>query len=173
MHGAGTGLSFAYAAKSGQDVEVTVRDDRVRDVLQSLRRRRSGSGQLLAYKAGGRWRELDADDVNAYLKALLGEDYSAKDFRTWRGTAIAALSLARADRDNAAIRKRSVAAAMRDVSEHLGNTAAIARSSYVDPRVVDLFDDGVTVNPRHRRVAPGASVSRTLEREVLRMLRRA
>lgn len=173
VHAAGRGVSFAYAAKSGQEVEVTVHDDRVRDVLQALRRRRGGGDRLLAYKAGNRWHQLDADDVNAYIKDLLGDPYSAKDFRTWRGTAIAALSLARADRATPTARKRSVAAAMRDVSEHLGNTPAIARSAYVDPRVVDLFRDGVTVNPEHRPVAPGATISRTLERQVLRMLRRS
>ncbi len=173
VHASARGVSFAYAAKSGQEVEVTVRDERVCEVLRALRRRRGGGDRLLAYKAGNRWRALDADDVNTYLKDLLGDPYSAKDFRTWRGTAIAALSLARAGHGTPTARKRSVAAAMRDVSEHLGNTAAIARSSYVDPRVVDLFNDGVTVKPDHRRVAPGATVSRTLERQVLRMLQRA
>lgn len=173
VHTSGRGVSFTYAAKSGQQVEVTVRDERVRDVLQALRRRRGGSARLLAYKVDNRWRELDADDVNTYIKDLLGDPYSAKDFRTWRGTAIAALSLAHGDRDTPAARKRSVAAAMRDVSDHLGNTPAIARSSYVDPRVVDLFNDGVTVRPDHRKVAPGATISRTLERQVLRMLRQA
>jgi DNA topoisomerase IB len=173
VHPAGRGVSFAYAAKSGQEVEVTVRDDRVCQVLEALRRRGGGGDRLLAYKAGNRWHNLDADEVNTYIKNLLGEDFSAKDFRTWRGTAIAALSLAQADRRTPTARKRSVAAAMRDVAEHLGNTPAIARSSYVDPRVVDLFNDGITVKPDHRRVAPGATISRTLERQVLRMLRRA
>lgn len=173
VHGSGRGMTFAYAAKSGQLVEVTVRDQRVRAVLQALRRRRGGGERLLAYKAGGRWHNLDADDVNAYVKDLLGEHYSAKDFRTWRGTAIAALALADGDRSTPTRRKKSIAAAMQEVSEHLGNSAAIARSSYVDPRVVDLFEDGVTVSADHRRVAPGATLSRALERQVLRILRRA
>jgi DNA topoisomerase I len=173
VHTAGRGVSFSYAAKSGQEVEVTVRDERVRDVLEALRRRRGGGDRLLAYKSGSRWHPLDADDVNTYIKDLLGDPYSAKDFRTWRGTSIAALSLARADRSTPTARKKSVTAAMRDVSEHLGNTPAIAKSSYVDPRVVDLFNDGITVKPDHRRVAPGATISRTLERQVLRMLSRA
>jgi DNA topoisomerase IB len=173
VHVAERGLSFAYAAKAGQDVEVTVRDDRVRDVLEALRRRRGGGDRLLAYKSSGRWHDLTADDVNAYVKELLGEDYSSKDFRTWRGTTIAALALARSDASTPTRRKKSVAAAMREVSDHLGNTPAIARSSYVDPRVVDLFADGVTVSARHRRVAPGARVSRTLEGQVLRLLRRS
>lgn len=169
----GRGLAFAYAAKSGQQVEVTVRDERVTSVLEVLRRRRSGGDRLLAYKSGRRWHRLDADDLNAYVKEILGEDFSAKDFRTWRGTSIAALALARSDGTTEAQRKKSVAAAMREVSEHLGNTPAIARSSYVDPRVVDQFRDGVTVGAAHRRVRPGAAVSRALEREVLRLLRKA
>jgi DNA topoisomerase-1 len=173
VHPAGRGLSFAYAAKSGQMVDVTVRDERVQDVLETLRRRRGGSNRLLAYKDGRHWKDLDAGDVNTYVKSLLGEDYSAKDFRTWRGTSIAALSLARADASTAARRKKSIAAAMRDVSEHLGNTPAIARSSYVDPRVIDQFEDGTTISPDHRRVAPGARISRTLERDVLKLLRKA
>jgi DNA topoisomerase IB len=62
---------------------------------------------------------------------------------------------------------------MREVSEHLGNTPAVARSSYVDPRVIDLYEDGITVSADHRRVAPGAPTSRTLEREVLDLLGKA
>ncbi|MEO6606367.1 MAG: DNA topoisomerase IB [Aeromicrobium sp.] len=173
VHGTGTGMTFSYPAKSGQLVEVTVRDERVRGVIEALRRRRSGGDRLLAYKAGARWHDLDADDVNTYVKETLGELYTAKDFRTWRGTSIAALALARSDRSTPHQRKKSVAAAMRDVSDHLGNTPAIARSSYVDPRIIDLFEDGVTVGADHRKVAPGAPVSRTLERQVLRILRRA
>lgn len=173
VHAAGKGLAFSYAAKSGQEVDVTVRDDRVQDVLESLRRRRGGGDQLLAYKDGRRWKGLDASDVNAYIKDLLGEDYSAKDFRTWRGTSIAALSLASADVSTVTKRKRSVAAAIRDVSEHLGNTPAIAKASYVDPRIIDQFQVGATVSPEHKRVAPGARISRTLERDVLKLLRRS
>jgi DNA topoisomerase-1 len=164
------GLAFDYTAKSGQEVQVTVRDERVQTVLEVLRRRRAGSDQLLAYRVGRSWKDLDASDVNAYVKEVLRGDFSAKDFRTWRGTTIAALALAGADASTAARRKRAVAAAMREVSEHLGNTPAVARSSYVDPRVVDLFEHGVTVSPDHRRVAPGAPTSRTLEREVLALL---
>ncbi|GAA3515590.1 DNA topoisomerase IB [Aeromicrobium panaciterrae] len=173
VHLDGSAVSFAYAAKSGQEVEVTVRDEVVCGVLRELRQRRSGGTRLLAYKDGGRWKEIGADDVNSYIKELLGEDYSAKDFRTWRGTAIAALALARAKADTPTARKRAVTRAMETVSQHLGNTAAIARTSYVDPRVVDLFHDGVTVKAGHSRAAPGATISRTLERQVLRMLKRA
>ncbi|MRJ76399.1 DNA topoisomerase IB [Aeromicrobium sp. SMF47] len=173
VHPEGRGLGFSYAAKSGQHVEVTVRDERVQAVLEQLRRRRGGGDRLLAYKSGRQWKWLDATDVNAYVKERLGPDYSAKDFRTWRGTTIAALALARSTATSATARKRAAAAAMREVSEHLGNTPAVARSSYVDPRVVDEFENGVTVGAEHRRVAPGAPTSRTLERQVLRLLRNA
>ena len=169
----GRGLTFSYTAKSGQEVEVTVRDDRVGAMLDRLLRRRSGGDRLLAYKEGPRWRNLDADDVNAYVKDVLGEDFSAKDFRTWRGTVIAAHALAKSDASSKTARKRSVAEAMREVGDHLGNTATVARGSYVDPRVVDLFNDGITVAAGNRSIAPGAPVSRTLERQVLRLLKKA
>jgi DNA topoisomerase-1 len=173
VHVSGQSMTFSYSAKSGQPVEVIVRDEPVRDVLEALRRRRGGGDRLLAYKSGRRWHDLDAEDLNAYVKAIVGELYSAKDFRTWRGTAIAGLALARSDRSTPSRRKKAISAAMREVADHLGNTAAIARSSYVDPRIVDLYEDGITVRADHRRVAPGAPMSRTLERQVLRMLRRA
>ena len=169
----GRGLTFSYTAKSGQEVDVTVRDDRVGAVLDRLLRRRSGGERLLAYKAGRRWRDLTAEDVNDYVKSRLGEEFSAKDFRTWRGTVIAAHALSRSDASSKTARKRSIAAAMREVGDHLGNTPTVARNSYVDPRVVDLFDDGITVAGGHRGIAPGAPVSRTLERQVLRLLKRA
>jgi DNA topoisomerase IB len=169
----GRGISFTYAAKSGQEVDVTVRDDRVTAVLDTLLRRRAGGDRLLAFKEGRRWRDLDAEDVNDYVKERLGEEYSAKDFRTWRATVIAAHVLALSDASSRTARKRSVSKAMREVADHLGNTPIVARNSYVDPRAIDLFNDGITVAGGHRHVAPGAPVSRTLERQVLRLLKRA
>jgi DNA topoisomerase I len=169
----GRGVTFTYAAKSGQEVDVTVRDDRVVAVLDALLRRRGGGDRLLAFKDGRRWRDLDAEDVNEYVKDRLGEEFTAKDFRTWRGTVIAAHVLALSDASSKTARKRSITEAMREVADHLGNTPTVARGSYVDPRVVDLFNDGITVAGGHRHIAPGAAVSRTLERQVLRLLKRA
>ncbi len=166
------GMDFDYPAKSGQTVQVTVQDERVLDVLTALRRRRSGGDRLIAFKENGRWKDIGAEDVNEYVKDALGGDYTAKDFRTWRANVVAARSLAVIEPGTTAARKRAVAATMREVSEHLGNTPAIARSSYVDPRVVDLFEDGVVVGGSYRRVAPGAPASRTLERAVLDLLKR-
>ncbi len=169
----GRGLTFSYTAKSGQEVEVTVRDDRVGAMLDRLLRRRSGGDRLFAYKDGRRWRNLDADDVNTYVKDVLGDEFSAKDFRTWRGTVIAAHALAKSDASSKTARKRSIVEAMREVGDHLGNTATVARGSYVDPRVVDLFNDGITVAAGNRNIARGAAVSRTLERQVLRLLKKS
>ncbi len=169
----GRGLEFSYVAKSGQEVEVTVRDARVVEVMSRLRARRSGGDRLLSYRIGRSWRPLTAEDVNAYVRETLEGDFTAKDFRTWRANVVAAWSMAGADAHTPTARKRSVAAAMRVVSEHLGNTPAVARSSYVDPRVIDLFEDGITVPGSYRGVRPGAAVNRTLEKSVLRMLRRA
>ncbi len=167
------GLAFCYVAKSGQEVEVTVRDERIVALLDVLRRRRSGGSELLAYREGRRWHDLDASHVNEYVKRMLGDEFSAKDFRTWRGTVVAAAELSVADGSTTTARKRSVSATMKVVGEHLGNTPAVARSSYVDPRVVDLFDDGVTLAAGHRRVAPGEPVSRTMESQVLELLDKA
>jgi DNA topoisomerase IB len=158
-------VAFLYQAKSGQEVDVTVRDPRVALLLEHLLRRRSGGDTLLAYREGQRWQNLRADDVNAYIKATLGGGCSAKDFRTWRGTVIAAHALA--------FPNVTIPVAMREVGEHLGNTATVARNSYVDPRVLDLFEQGITVVPGNRRIAPGAPVNRTLERRVLRLLSRS
>ena len=158
-------VSFRYDAKSGQQVEVTVRDERVARLLEQLLRRRAGGDTLLAYREGRHWQNLRAEDVNAYIKATLDADCSAKDFRTWRATVIAAHALA--------LPRVTIPAAMREVGEHLGNTATVARNSYVDPRVLDLFEQGITVVPGNRRIAPGAAVNRTLERRVLRLLARS
>ena len=91
----------------------------------------------------------------------------------WRGTVIAAAELSVADGSTKTSRKRSVSAAMKTVGEHLGNTPAVARSSYVDPRVVDLFEDGIAVTAGHRAISPGEPVPRTLEKQVLELLGKA
>lgn len=169
----GESLVFEYVAKSGQHLEVSLRDERLVSALEPLRRRRTGGDVLLAYRGDDGWTALGAGAVNEYVKDVLGSEYSAKDFRTWRGTVIAAATLSSSDASTKTARKKSVAAAMREVSEHLGNTPAVARSSYVDPRVVDLFDDGVVVAGGHRAVAPGEPVSRTLEKQVLELLGKA
>jgi DNA topoisomerase IB len=169
---------FEYVAKSGKERLVAIADQPVRDAVELLRRRRSGGPELLAYRDGRRWRDVTSADINAYVKDVVGGEVSAKDFRTWHGTVLAAVALAVSTRaaGSPTARKRAVARAMKEVSEYLGNTPAVARSSYVDPRVVDLFEDGVTIEGALRRLGEGASFGEpathgAIERAVLKMLR--
>jgi DNA topoisomerase IB len=116
-------------------------------VIAALKRRRGGGEELLAFRRGRRWVHVKAEDVNAYLKDAAGGDFTAKDFRTWSATALCAVALAvRApDASSRASRRRIVKAAIEEVATYLGNTPAVARGSYVDPRVIDRFDEGLTV----------------------------
>jgi len=145
----GDNVVFDYVAKSGKERYIALADDLVRQAVRDLVRRRGGGPELLAYRDGKTWRDVTSADINAYVKSKVGEDVSAKDFRTWHGTVIAAVALAEANETarTESARKRAVARAMREVSEYLGNTPAVARKSYVDPRVIDLFHDGATIAP--------------------------
>jgi DNA topoisomerase-1 len=135
-----------FPAKGGVEQACEVSDERVCDVLRALRRRRLGSERLFAYWNGRGWHDVRSDEVNEYLREASGTDMTAKDFRTWHATGLAAAKLAREGaRGSPTRRKRTVAAVMREVAELLGNTPAVARASYVDPRVVDLYHDGQVV----------------------------
>jgi DNA topoisomerase IB len=166
---------FNYTAKSGQERYVALADDLVLRAVRDLLARRGGGPELLAYRDGPRWRDVTSNDINSYLKGLLGEEMSAKDFRTWHGTVIAAVVLAEANERARTIsaRKRAVSAAMKDVAGYLGNTPAVARASYVDPRVIDLFNDGVTISPALAATDDDLSDGTThgkIERAVLNLL---
>ncbi len=169
-------LVFAFTGKSGIAHEIAVDDPDVSRVVDLLRRRRTGGEELLAFKDGRRWRDVTAEGVNAYLLELFGGDVTAKDFRTWHATVIAATVLAEDPSPGATktARRKAIRQAVVEVSEYLGNTPAIARNSYVDPRVLDLYEDGTTIAPALRR-APKQPQRRQehIERAVLRMLSRA
>ena len=140
-------LEFDYDAKSGQHRLCQVADDEVRAVITTLRRRRApADAELLAYKDGREWVDVKSSDINEYVQEHIGEDFSAKDFRTWVGTVLAAVGLATEDGgESETARKRAVASVVKDVAEHLGNTPAVARSAYIDPRVVERFEKDDTV----------------------------
>lgn len=141
-------MVFCYPAKGSVTRTLSVRDDDVERILRPLRRRRGGSDQLLAYRTRSGWVDLHSADVNAYLKELAGEHFSAKDFRTWSGTVHTAVQLALVEPppESARGRRRAVVAAIKETAEHLGNTPAVCRSSYINPRVLDLFDEGRTIS---------------------------
>jgi DNA topoisomerase I len=138
---------FDYEAKGGQRRVQTVGDPVVAEIVRTLKQRRGGGEGLLAYKNGRRWVDVKSPDVNQYVKVAGGGDFSAKDFRTWSGTVLAAVALAVsgiAARSKTS-RKRAKARAVKEVARYLGNTPAVCRASYIDPRVFDRFDGGLTI----------------------------
>jgi DNA topoisomerase-1 len=139
-------VRFDYPAKGGKRRVQSVVDRDVFKVVEALMRRRSGS-ELLAYKSGRRWMDVTSDDINAYIKEVSEDDFSAKDFRTWNATVLAAVALAVSGgaRGSNSGRTRAISRAVKEVAHHLGNTPAVCRASYIDPRVFDRFRDGLTI----------------------------
>ena len=145
----GDEITFDYEAKGSQHRVQEVVDSVVADVVSTLKKRRGGGEELLAYKDNGRWRDVKSPEINEYVKEVTGGDFSAKDFRTWSGTVLAAQALAVssviAARGTKTSRKRAKTRAVNEVAHYLGNTPAVARSSYIDPRIFDRFDGGLTI----------------------------
>jgi DNA topoisomerase-1 len=169
-------LVFDFPAKSGQRRVQQISDAAALRVVGALKRRRSGE-QLLAYRKDGEWRELQADEVNAYIKANTGEGFTAKDFRTWNASVLAAVALAASGaKGTVGARDRAVRDAIRIVAGYLGNTPAVCRSSYVDPRVIDRYRMGDTIADAVRGLGRnGADLSRPrvraqVEKAVLALL---
>jgi DNA topoisomerase IB len=134
-----------FNGKSGVEHSHPIRDGEVCQVLRDLRRRRKGERRLFAYwdNKARRWRDVGAGDINEYLRDISGEQMSSKDFRTWHGTVRAAEELAAAGpQPTKTARKKAVSHAMKEVAELLGNTPTVARASYVDPRVIELYEHG-------------------------------
>ena len=145
--GPGDLVTFDYPAKSGRQRLQSIVDPDVALVVRALKRRRAGGPELLAYRDGdGRWCDIRSPDINAYVKEVTGGEFTAKDFRTWNATVLAAVALAvSAGITSATGRKRAVTRAVAEVAHYLGNTPAVCRSSYIDPRVVDRYREGVTI----------------------------
>jgi DNA topoisomerase-1 len=173
---AGTEAVFDYRAKSGQRRVQAIADPDVLPVLAMLKRRRGGGEVLLAHREGRRWKEVRAEDINAYIKSAAGGDFSAKDFRTWNATVLAAIALAaEGQKPTRTARKQAVAGAIRTVAAYLGNTPAVCRASYVDPRVIDSFEGGRTIAALIERLPRGPDMAddrirRRIERAVLDLL---
>jgi DNA topoisomerase-1 len=171
-------LIFEYPAKGSILRTATVQDPDILRVIQSLRRRRNPGDDLLAWRQGQEWVSAKAPDINGYIKEHGGEDFSAKDFRTWSGTVRAAVELARQEDTvrSGRGRRRAVVAAVQSVADYLGNTPAVARSSYIDPRVIDSFEAGDTIAAAlTRRSTPGRFVEHepNVERAVVSLLKRS
>jgi len=142
-------LLFDYPAKHSKRRIQAVIDPEVAEIIRRLKSRRGGGDELLAYKPSprGGWADVKSTDINAYLKDATGHDMSAKDFRTWGATVWAAVALGVSGEVPATktAQKRMVVRAVKEVAYYLGNTPAVARASYIDPRVIDRFQDGLTI----------------------------
>lgn len=144
----GTAAVFDYLAKAGKRRRMTVRDPESVPLLRSLRRRHGEPPELLAFPTRHGWRRIHAADVNNGLRCWAEGPYSAKEFRTWAATVLAAVALAR-EHEQGSHGKPAVSRAVRQVSSALGNTPTVARRSYIDPRVIDAFDRGDTIDMPH------------------------
>lgn len=141
---------FDYTAKSGKLWHRAIVEPEVAAVVKQLKQRRGGGPELLAYRSGpGRnahWVDIKSGDINDYLREVTGGDDTAKDFRTWSATVMAAVGLAVSTHaESPTARKRAVTRVVKEVADKLGNTPAVCRASYIDPRIIDLYEDGVTI----------------------------
>lgn len=148
-------IAFDYPAKHSKRRVQSVVDPEVAAVVDRLKRRRGGGDELLAFRDGRRWVDVKSADINAFIKDVTGESFSAKDFRTWGATVLAGVALAVSDAaaETKTARRRAVTRAIAEVAHHLGNTPAVARASYVDPRVIDRYLDRITIAPALERLA--------------------
>src|SRR3954452_12134016 len=141
-------VTFDYEAKGGQRRIQAFGDPQVAEVVKTLKRRRGGGHELLAFKRDGRWVDVKSADVNEYVKEITGGDCSATDFRTWSATVLAAVALAvsgPAATASKTARNRAKTRAIKEVARYLGDTPAVCRASYIDTRVFDRFDGGLTI----------------------------
>jgi DNA topoisomerase-1 len=172
----GRHVTFRFRAKHGVLVRTTLVDEELAEAVRALLRYDSG-GRLLRFDRDGAPANLTAAALNAYIAEHLGEDFTAKDFRTWGGTLAAAVALAEhGPPDETTDERRVLAAVMRGVGAELGNTAAVARSSYVSPAVVEQWRDGRTLEhfrDRKLRVVSGRNAGLRKEEAALVSLLRS
>jgi DNA topoisomerase I len=176
----GDTVVFDYEAKGGKRRVQVVGDRAISGLVRTLRRRRGGGHELLAYRNGRDWRDVRSTDINDYIKGVIGEEHSAKDFRTWNATVLAAVVLAASARERDMTtkggRNRAKRDAVKSVARFLGNTPAVCRASYIDPRVFDRFDGGLTVGGVFERLpedpADWPEIQRPIEEAVLDLIDR-
>lgn len=168
-------MEFKFVGKSGVEHRVLIDDPDVIAAIEEMRKRKYGT-RLLSYRTGkgvADWSDLTSRNVNAYISELFEGEFTAKDFRTWHATVIAAAALAESPEsgDTQTSRRRAIRAAVVEVAEYLGNTPAIAKASYVDPRVLDLYESGFTIDTTTAHsLADPAERQAELERAVLELL---
>jgi DNA topoisomerase-1 len=169
-------ISFEFQGKHRSVIRTTLVDSELAEAINELLAL-PGGARLFRYEWDGGLYALTGARLNDYVRAYLGDEFTAKDFRTWGGTLIAAIELAeRGPAETEAEAKRAVAAVMRRVGAELGNTPAVARSSYVSPAVIDQYLDGTTIEdfrPRHLRVVGARDLGLDREEQALLSLLRS
>jgi len=173
----GSRISFRFRAKHRVLCHTVLVDDQLAAAMKELLAA-PGGRRLFRYRQNGDLVNLGARRLNEYIREHMGEEFTAKDFRTWGGTLLAAVALAEREpaEETATEQKRAVAAVMRTVGERLGNTPAVARASYVSPAVVEQYLDGRTVDdfrPRHLRVVSARNSELDQEEQALVSLLRS
>jgi DNA topoisomerase-1 len=176
----GDRIVFDYEAKGGKRRVQVVGDRAISGLVKALRQRRGGGHELLAYRNGREWRDIRSPEINDYIKGVIGDQHSAKDFRTWNATVLAAVVLAASARERDMStkggRNRAKRDAVKQVSRYLGNTPAVCRASYIDPRVFDRFDGGLSVGGVFERLpedpADWPEIQRPIEKAVLDLIDR-
>ncbi|HVM28902.1 MAG TPA: DNA topoisomerase IB [Mycobacteriales bacterium] len=140
-------IELEFLGKSGKLWQRSLVEAEVVDVVRRLKRRRGGGAELLAYREGRQWVDVKSGDINAFLREVTGIEATAKDFRTWSATVLAAVGLAVSTHaaTSPTARKRAITRVVQEVADKMGNTPAVCRSSYIDPRIVDLYENGATI----------------------------
>jgi DNA topoisomerase-1 len=148
----GSKVLFRFRGKSGIQHEVDVNDRRVAKIVKRCREL-PGHHLFQYFDDDGERQEVDSQDVNEYLREITGQDFTAKDFRTWAGTVLAAQALEEFEAfDSDAQAKKNIVTAIESVAKHLGNTPAVCRKCYVHPEIIDAYLAGSTVHTVRERV---------------------
>jgi len=168
----GEGCVYSFVGKAGVEHEITLADAQLCEVVHLMTRRRDPGARLLSVKVNRRWVALQPEDINDHIRELFGLEVTAKDFRTWHATVHVARELGSAEpATSKTARAKVVRAAVVGASELLGNTPTVARSSYVDPRVIDLYESDTTIASSLQRLAKDVDKARDqLDRAVVRLL---
>lgn len=171
----GKDVQFCFRAKSGVTQELTVRDETLARFVRHCKAL-PGDHLFQCVRADGQRTPIDSTDVNAYLREATGLQCSAKDFRTWAGTVLAAIHLsAEEEATSLTARRKAIVRAVDRVAERLGNTRAVSRSSYIHPGVIEAYLEGETIKPGASVRHDGAACCRlpeAAETAVLTLLRR-
>ncbi|MFD6419598.1 DNA topoisomerase IB [Streptomyces sp. NPDC060194] len=172
-------VDITYVGKSGKEWDRAVVDPPTCATLTALRRRKGTDERLFVYWDRKAWHEVRAAELNAYLNDAAGVEISAKDFRTWHATVLAAVALAVSTQAVDAVRTRrtAVSRAVKEVAHYMGNTPTVCRASYINPRVIELYEEGITIAPHLTDLGAEAewglpATHGAVEQDVIRLLTR-